>query len=560
MKHLIRILCFTLVVLTVLGCVSCNNEEKDGEQTEAEYSLSVSDLSKYAIVRSDNAGETVVSAVSNLYNTMSQKFSGIKIKSDLIIEGDAEYCESEYEILVGSTNRSESESIQKQLKKNDYIICLEGSKLIIAGGTDEATVAAIDKFINDFVNSDRSDVFFESKDKVHFKDSYAIGALKLNGRAIEEYSIVYAKTNGMKEQSLALDLQEKIAELTGFVLPVYSDESKDKEGAEILVGKTSRSGITAYSQKPTDDQYCIGYEGDSLYMFGGGYVFAVKALMDLMEGEAVEGADSAIQITNQTCDITDSVDAITSMSFNVYYEIEPNQYNVPDRVNKVKTMILNRMPDTIGFQESGIDWLGILKTELRDYYGCISGKLTAAGQEYCPIFYRKDKFEVVWSECKWLSDTPNVESSKVEGATLPRVVTYARLRRISDGMEFICANTHFDHVSHEVGEKQAQILLNILAEYKDMPVILTGDFNSTPTTKKYTILNSSYLKSSEKVATVINGGPTIHCYGTASEVLDYIFINDSCMYVQKYEVCDEKIDGYYVSDHHPIMSRIFIKD
>ena len=243
-----------------------------------------------------------------------------------------------------------------------------------------------------------------------------------------------------------------------------------------------------------------------------------------------------------------------------YYEIEPNQYNVPDRVDKVRKMVLGRMPDTVGFQECTAEWLNILKDELGEYYNCISGKLSVQGQEYCPIFYRKDKFEVVWKECKWLSNTPDVAYSKVEGASLPRVVTYAELKRISDGMEFICANTHFDHISHEVGEKQAQILLNILSEYKDMPVFVTGDFNSTPSTKKYTILNSSYLKSSANIATISKQESTIHCYGSANEILDYIFVNESCMYVYKYEVCTEKIDGYYVSDHHPIISKFIIID
>ncbi len=252
--------------------------------------------------------------------------------------------------------------------------------------------------------------------------------------------------------------------------------------------------------------------------------------------------------------------AIASMSFNVFYQIgDDNKYGVPDRVSKVTQMILSRMPDTVGLQECTAEWLKILKNELGSSYGCIEGRLSQAGQEYCPIFYRKDRLEVAWSECKWLSDTPAVQS-KVDGASLARVVTYAKLGRISDGVEFICANTHFDHLNSEVGARQSEILLDILAEYKSMPIVVTGDFNNTPNTEAYKILNSGYLRSTADIAALSKNECTFHMYGKAERIIDYIFANEACMYVYKYEACTEKIDGYYVSDHHPLVTTFLIFD
>ncbi len=556
MKHLVRILCFILVTATLLSCVSCKKDTQD----EPAYVLSESNVSAYTIVRSEDASDTVISATSKLYSAMSQKFSGIKLKTDMVIEGNADFTESEYEILVGSTNRDESVLVQEQLKKNDYTICLEGKKLIIAGGTDEATVTAIDIFINDFVNAEHKDVFFDSDSTVSFKDSYAAEDLKLNDKHISEYSIIYPKANANRELSLARELQEKIADVTGEVLPIYSDVAHTKDGAEILVGKTNRSSISAYSQTLTEEEYSMGTSEDSVYMFGSGYMFAIGLLMDMIDAQKQEGATHSISVSDSICNVVNNDEAITSMSFNIYYDMSDNNtYGVPDRVSKVTQMILNRMPDTVGCQECTIEWLGTLKTELKQYYGCISGKLSQSGQEYCPIFYRKDKFEVVWSKSQWLSDTPDVQS-KVDGAALCRVVTYAKLRRISDGMEFICANTHYDHLNENVGGKQAEIMLELLSEYEGagLPIVVTGDFNSNPSSPGFKTLNSSYLISSADIGMISKKESTIHCYGNADNILDYVFVTASNIYVYKYEVCTEKIDGYYVSDHHPIISKFII--
>ena len=55
------------------------------------------------------------------------------------------------EILVGNTNRPESQQAMQGLAAGDYVICVSGNKLVIAAGSDLALNQAVDVFLKDIV-------------------------------------------------------------------------------------------------------------------------------------------------------------------------------------------------------------------------------------------------------------------------------------------------------------------------------------------------------------------------------------------------------------------------
>ena len=63
---------------------------------------------------------------------------------------------SEYEILVGSTNRPESSAVIDSLEAGDFAVRTVGKKLVIAGKDSAATVEAIGWFIDNFVTGRES--------------------------------------------------------------------------------------------------------------------------------------------------------------------------------------------------------------------------------------------------------------------------------------------------------------------------------------------------------------------------------------------------------------------
>lgn len=58
---------------------------------------------------------------------------------------------TEYEILLGATNRPESTQVISSLRPDDFTVRLVGKKLVIAGSTNEASAKAVEWFIENFI-------------------------------------------------------------------------------------------------------------------------------------------------------------------------------------------------------------------------------------------------------------------------------------------------------------------------------------------------------------------------------------------------------------------------
>lgn len=160
--------------------------------------------------------------------------------------------------------------------------------------------------------------------------------------------------------------------------------------------------------------------------------------------------------------------------------------------------------------------------------------------EYAPIFYQKDKFEVMESGTFWLSeitDRPN----KGWDAVLPRICTWAEVKEKETGFEFLFFNLHLDHVGVEARKNSAKLVLQKITEMgADKPVILTGDFNVDQHSDNYAILEGSdLLNDSYEVAQIryaLNG--TFNNFKTDRKTdsrIDHVFVSPSFT-VERYGV------------------------
>lgn len=111
--------------------------------------------------------------------------------------------------------------------------------------------------------------------------------------------------------------------------------------------------------------------------------------------------------------------------------------------------------------------------------------------EYAPIFYKKDKFNLLKSGVFWLSTTtdhPNVGWD----AVLPRICTWGEFEEKESGLRFWFFNLHMDHVGVEARKESAKMVLNMIKEQCGTePVIFTGDFNVDQTNESYALINDS---------------------------------------------------------------------
>jgi endonuclease/exonuclease/phosphatase family metal-dependent hydrolase len=109
------------------------------------------------------------------------------------------------------------------------------------------------------------------------------------------------------------------------------------------------------------------------------------------------------------------------------------------------------------------------------------------------ILYRVSKFEVVENGYYWLSETPDEPlSGGWADANLPRLVAWAVLRRLSDGLELYFASTHFDN-NPPNQEMSAPLFVERTAAFaRNMPAIVVGDFNSKPDSPAYAVLTAKH--------------------------------------------------------------------
>ena len=129
--------------------------------------------------------------------------------------------------------------------------------------------------------------------------------------------------------------------------------------------------------------------------------------------------------------------------------------------------------------------------------------------EHSAIFYRTDKFDVIEKGDFWLSETPDVPS-KGWDAVLPRICSWGHFKCKDTGFEFLFFNLHMDHIGKKARVESAYLVQDKMKELgkgKELPAILTGDFNVDQTHQSYDafvskgVLCDSYEKCDFRYAT-----------------------------------------------------------
>ena len=129
--------------------------------------------------------------------------------------------------------------------------------------------------------------------------------------------------------------------------------------------------------------------------------------------------------------------------------------------------------------------------------------------EHCAIFYRSDRFKVLDQGDFWLSETPDVPS-KGWDAVLPRICSWGHFKCKDTGFEFLFFNLHMDHIGKKARVESAYLVQDKMKELgkgKELPAILTGDFNVDQTHQSYDafvskgVLCDSYEKCDFRYAT-----------------------------------------------------------
>lgn len=248
------------------------------------------------------------------------------------------------------------------------------------------------------------------------------------------------------------------------------------------------------------------------------------------------------------------------MSFNVLCG-GPDDKVWTKRTYRVTDAIKAADPDTFGLQEAHLGWMTWVSNTLPEYAWVGVGRDDGrqAG-EYSPVFYKRDRFELLDSGNFWLSETPD-KPGKGWDAACVRICSYALLREKATGKEFVHFNTHLDHKGPVAMQKGAELVAKKANElFPGRTAVFTGDFNITPDSAPCKAVKDGGFTDSRDIAKDSDTGNTFHAYSTGDRgvnIIDYVFVRDVAS-VESFKVVREEIDGIYPSDHWAVYADIEI--
>ncbi|MGN1346284.1 MAG: hypothetical protein ACI4V1_05830 [Eubacteriales bacterium] len=254
-----------MLLLGILLCACSGTDAGTGAEPDG-FAIDASSLMNYVIVRSDYAEGDLVQCGMDVRSALENAGYSLKLTTDFYREGRTEFAMRDYEILVGETNRPETQEFLDGLQMWQYGYALVGQKLVIAGHDDAATRLAVDEFLRfvagrpTFTFSAADNYIYgevkEGEGKVYSLLTYNFGAGSVDDAKL---SAVAAEVEAYAPDFLIVqnaygDTAEKLGEqLSGYGLG--ADEKADTKHS-LMYYRTetytySSAGRLSMSQMPT---------------------------------------------------------------------------------------------------------------------------------------------------------------------------------------------------------------------------------------------------------------------------------------------------------------------
>jgi len=242
---------------------------------------------------------------------------------------------------------------------------------------------------------------------------------------------------------------------------------------------------------------------------------------------------------------------------------EDGRYAWDGRREAVASTIRFHRPDIVGLQEPLADQYDDLRAALGTYEWV--GRSRFGGEregEFCPVGFRRERFERVAGDTFWLSETPDEPASIGWDATYPRIATWVRLRDRETGNHLTYCNTHLDHEGPRARREAARLILARLPDLREGgPAVVAGDCNATPEDDPYRILagegdHESPLTDARTASPYPEHGPATTRTDYESlrmgRRIDHVFVR-GCDVAHYGVAADVAGEGWYPSDHLPVV-------
>jgi endonuclease/exonuclease/phosphatase family metal-dependent hydrolase len=229
------------------------------------------------------------------------------------------------------------------------------------------------------------------------------------------------------------------------------------------------------------------------------------------------------------------------------------QFDWPGRKHALQTAVQQAGPDILCVQEAVGEQVAFLEQALPAHRRVGVGRDDGrAGGEHCAIFFKRDRFQEIDGGTFWLEgagDQPRPGSA----LHVTRICTWVRLRDRGSGRVLRVYNTHLYLTEGARRPAVRRILAHIAAGDPTDAVVVSADFNASPSAQSRRAFAEAGLADSAPLAGKPSGRPTFQLYGIGLRCLDGILV-DRHWQVRNHRVLNVKPDNTFPSDHFGVLA------
>ena len=544
--------------------------------------------SDFTIVIPDSNADTLTEQIQTFRSTIAEDYnvnmpmykeSTFKTLNGGTLDGP--------KIVIGSLKSdSTCTALKGKLDRNSFTIRMINGSLYILGGTTEATIAAIQYFMNNCMPYPNPVLQFRAGVVYETNSAFPLGNLTVAGNAIVDYKIVYCDSYYGK--LTAESLSETLVDYLGVKLPVVS-ESTAATKLEILVGKTNRTeskSVRAAYDRPNVNYDIVEKNGKLVLMAEGFSTLEVvskeliKYFNSIPDGHNIVGTAVSGDVL-----ISDNKDNVaegnmlkraegTEVRVMAWNMGGPGTYGKVDLAEKLADTILKNLPDVLGTNEFYDPATGAYRTtfnivmrEISDYYYEIESDndfpndsrletfIKQRGPRPQKIFIRKDAgLKVIAAGWRYTEYQKDINYRSFPWAVL----------ETKAGERFIYTVSHYTNMANDTSAAVEQLATVAYAQQqsgssKALPVILSGDLYMKAGGGSYAMFEQNGYSDAQKTARINDNyniaHSTFHDYGKLEPIgrglTDFIMYS-SGFDPLKFKVITSK-EAMDSSDHYPVI-------
>ncbi len=224
------------------------------------------------------------------------------------------------------------------------------------------------------------------------------------------------------------------------------------------------------------------------------------------------------------------------------------RFDWPARKHALRAALDQASPDILCVQEARPGQVAFLEQALPGHERVGVGRDDGRdGGEHCAIYFDRRRFERLGGGTFWLSepiDTPRPGSA----FAVKRICTWVRLRDRDSNCALRLYNSHLPLTEGDRREAARILLAQVAAGDPSDAVVLTADFNATPSAASRRLFAEAGLEDVAPSAL-----KTLHLYGVPLRCIDGILVGKGVK-VERHLRLTVKPGGLYPSDHFGLLA------